>query len=131
MKAYTDMTKKELLECIELVDPDTHEHAKRTRWTKPALIEWLEGFAEQTDEPPIVAEEPEPAETTQTDNDDNKQEESINGKKISIEIDGKTVERKVTTYARSGRSWIRHGKGTYFEVIQQDNGSYVGIPWQD
>ena len=125
MKSYDEMTKKELLECISMASEDAHEDAKRQRWTKPVLIEWLLGFAEQTDEPVTVAEEP------QMDNADDKQEESINGEKISIEIDGKEVERKVTTYARSGRSWIRHGKGMYFEVIQQDNGSYVGIPWQD
>jgi hypothetical protein len=127
MKSYEDMTRQELLECISMASEDEYEQAKRQRWTKLVLTEWLNGYAELTDECVEVADEPD-AKVTQT---DNVRTESINGKRISVVIDGKIVERKATTYARSRRSWIRCGKGTYFEVIVQDNGTYVGVPWQD
>ena len=102
MKAYTDMTKKELLECIEMASEDAHAEAKR--WNKPVLIEWLEGFAEQTDVAPSVAEEPEPepveAETQQTD-----QVETADDDRTLFEYNGSQYQRKIKTHARSGRRW--------------------------
>jgi hypothetical protein len=129
MKAYADMVKSELLECIEMVDPDTHEHAKRTRWTKPALIEWLEGFAEQTDVAPSVAEEPEPAEaeteTSQTGSADTQAAPAADGE-MTFEFNGTSYTRKVSTYARSGRRRARVAKA-YVEILP-DN---TAIVWKD
>jgi hypothetical protein len=130
-----------LLECIELVDPDTHEHAKRTRWTKPALIEWLNGFAEQTDVAPSVAQEPaDPpvddteelpvveTESQQTDSADDKQETpapTVDGE-MTFTFEGAEYSRKVSTYARSGRRWARVLKA-YVEILP-DN---TAIIWKD
>ena len=69
MSKYEDMTKAQLMECIEMASEDAHADAKRQRWTKAVLVEWLNGFAEQTDVAPSVAEESESAETESTQTD--------------------------------------------------------------
>ena len=118
MKAYTEMTKKELLECLELASEDEHADAKRQRWTKPVLIEWLEGHAALTDEPATVAEEP------QTDSADDAQDDAED--KTTFEFNGTQYQRKVKVQRRTGRRWARVAKG-YVEVL--DDGT--AVTWKD
>ena len=122
MKSYDEMTKKDLLECLELASPDAHADAKRQRWTRPVLIEWLHGFAELTDKPVTLAEEP------QTDSAEAEVEETpaADDGTTTFTFNGAEYSRKVKTYARSGRRWARVAK-TYVEVL--DNGS--AIAWKD
>lgn len=123
MKTYTEMVKSELLECIEMASEDAHSDARRKRWTKAQMVEWLEGFAEHTDVAPSVAQEPEPAETAQTDPVETAPAEDG---LMSFEFNGTLYERKVSTYARSGRRWARVAK-SYVEIL--DDGS--AVLWKD
>ena len=128
MKTYDEMTKKELMECLEMASEDAHADAKRQRWTKPVLIEWLEGFAEQTDVAPSVAEEPEPAKAAQTDSADDTQEETpvADDGATTFTFNGAEYQRKVKMQRRTGRRWARVQKA-YVEVL--DNGT--AIAWKD
>ena len=41
MTNYEDMVKTQLLECIEMASEDAHADAKRKRWTKQQMVDWL------------------------------------------------------------------------------------------
>jgi len=125
MKSYADMTKKELLECLELASEDAHADAKRQRWTKPVLIEWLEGHAALTDVPVTVAEEPK---STETESAEAEVEETpaVDDGTTTFTFNGTQYSRKVKTYSRSGRRWARVAK-SYVEVL--DDGT--AVIWKD
>jgi hypothetical protein len=126
MSKYEDMTKAQLMECIEMASEDAHADAKRQRWTKAVLVEWLNGFAEQTDVAPSVAEESESAETesTQTDSADDTQEDTDD--RTTFTFNGAEYSRKIKVQRRTGRRWARVAK-SYVEVL--DDGS--AVIWKD
>ena len=118
MTKYEDMVKSELMECIGMASEDAHADAKRKRWTKQQMVDWLEGFSELTDEAPSVAEEP------QTYNADNKQEGAED--KTTFEFNGTQYQRKVKVQRRTGRRCARVAK-SYVEVL--DDGT--AVIWKD